>query len=403
MITTADLLRALLLTPAGLDAAGAIRWGLPALLWGPPGIAKSATVEALARRLGLPYEWLSPGHRGEGAFGVVPVPDGGRLTYPSPDWTAPLARGGLVLVDELTSAPPALQPALLGLLHDLRIGSAVLPGACRVIAAANPVDSAAAGYDLPAPMANRCVHLRWGLRLDAWTDWAASPAGLDQPDARGGTAIVFEAAAEARAERERQILEAWPNALGLATARISGYLHARPGQLLMEPKPGSPEASGAWPSPRSWDYARRCLAACQIHGLDEAARDTLLAGCVGEGVSLELGSWLDKADLPDADAVLDGAVSWRPDPARPDVAYAVLAACAAVLRQRTGKPKIKGAQGLLAVLDGVRAPDLLRVGGTAIYGDGEIRRALDRPGSAYNDFAARYQRGAEGAAGQVAP
>lgn len=367
------LLRALLLTPSGwLD--GVPRWGLTALIWGPPGAAKTATWCALAAELGLPYEWLSPGHRGEGAFGVVPVPEGKALTYPAPDWCTPLAGGGLVLVDELTCAPPAIQPALLGLLHDRRVGSAQLPGACRVVAAANPVDSAANGYDLPAAEANRCIHLEWRLEPAAWLAWARSPAGLDAKPADSPAALA--AAAARRLEAEASILARWPAAFGRATALATGYLSARPHHLLIEPPAGSPEASRAWPSPRSWCYARRCLAAVEIHNLTEIDRDTLLAGCLGEGVSLELCSWLRDADLPDVERVLDGTIPWTTNPSRPDRDYAVLAGCADALPRRSGKAKIAAAKVVLAILAATPAPDLVRLGAEPIYGDPELQRAL---------------------------
>jgi hypothetical protein len=78
----------------------------------------------------MPSELLSPGERGEGAFGVTPIPGIGQtggmvLSYPMPDWTEKFADGvGIVFVDEISSSPPSIQPYLLGLLQERRIGSA---------------------------------------------------------------------------------------------------------------------------------------------------------------------------------------------------------------------------------------------------------------------------------------
>lgn len=153
-----NLLRAALFTPISEE-----RWGLPLLLWGNPGVAKSAILRQLAREYGLPIEVLSPASRGEGAFGVTPVPDGGRMTYPRPDWTDKFeeAKRGIVFVDEINLAATHFAGALLGLLQDRVLGSYQLPPGVRVVAAANPIDLAAAsgGWDLSAPAANRVGHL----------------------------------------------------------------------------------------------------------------------------------------------------------------------------------------------------------------------------------------------------
>src|SRR5260370_41568839 len=92
-------LHILLFTP--LSSGG---WGLPVLWWGPPGVGKSAVIEELEHRYGLPVETLSPGERGEGAFGVVPVPVDGVLRYPPPDWVTRMADGGIVFLDEISVA-----------------------------------------------------------------------------------------------------------------------------------------------------------------------------------------------------------------------------------------------------------------------------------------------------------
>ena len=143
-----NILRAALFTPTGNG-----EWGLPMLAWSAPGMAKSAKIEDLAASCDLPCEVLSPGERGEGGFGVVPVPKYGAdgrtpetLSYPAPDWTERFKEGrGIVFVDELTTAPPAVQPAMLGLVLRKRIGATVLPPGVRVIAAANPPEQAEIG------------------------------------------------------------------------------------------------------------------------------------------------------------------------------------------------------------------------------------------------------------------
>ncbi len=95
-----ELLWALFFTPWSYA-----RWGAPTLFWGPPGIGKSSAFRAFSQSCGLAerLEILSAALRGEGAFGCVPVPAEGRLTYPPPDWAARLdgvrGREALALVN----------------------------------------------------------------------------------------------------------------------------------------------------------------------------------------------------------------------------------------------------------------------------------------------------------------
>jgi hypothetical protein len=80
------------------------------------------------------------------------------------------------------------------------------------------------------------------------------------------------------------------------------------------------KAGGAWPSPRSWDYASRILASA---GCDATAALPLVSGCVGEAAALEISTWLTEMDLPDPEVLLKKPSSYM-HPKRKDRAYAVL-------------------------------------------------------------------------------
>jgi hypothetical protein len=227
-----------------------------------------------------------------------------------------------VLLDELSCAPPALQAPLLGLVLDRQIGSYQLGPRVRVMGAANPPEQAAAGWDLAPPLANRFIHLQWAaLSADRWADGLASE-WREEP--RGATSIEAE---------EARVLAEWPRAWASATATIGGFLRRRPELLSKMPPAGDPAASGAWPSPRSWEAAARLYAAASIHSLSDEARDTLIAGAVGQAACIELLVWARDLDLPDPAALLDGAINWTHDPRRLDRTVAVLSACAALLSQ----------------------------------------------------------------------
>src|SRR6516162_2932417 len=150
---------------------------LPPLFWGDFGTGKSQRFAQVADKLGYDTEILRPAERGEGALGVVPVPSEDRkvLHYPLPDWAARLAasdKPALVFLDEMSSTPPALQPAIMGLALDGVIAGQRLPARVRRAGAANPTDQAAGGWDLSPALANRFIHLTWSSpSADEWTAW----------------------------------------------------------------------------------------------------------------------------------------------------------------------------------------------------------------------------------------
>ncbi len=296
-------------------------WGLPLLLWGLPGVAKTAILRQLAAEYGLPIETLSPAARGEGAFGVTPVPAGGRMTYPRPDWTDRFeeAGRGIVFVDEINLAASHYAGALLGLLSERVLGSYQFPPGVRVMAAANPPSIAAAsgGWDLSAPAANRVGHLDWeSPKVEEWVDWLFSDD--DDP-------LRIDAA-----EEEDRILHAWPDAWARARGAVAGFLGACQTHMHAMPAPGSEDTSRAWPSPRTWEYATRALASSSIYQLPEAERESLVCAFVGGGAGGEFFEWLKKASLPNSADLLDGKIEWHHIPSRLDISQAVYSSAVAV-------------------------------------------------------------------------
>ncbi len=319
------ILHAVLFTPI----SGA-RWGLPVLFWGPPGVGKSAILEDAAAAYGLHCETLSPGERGEGAFGVTPVPGEGlkSITYPAPDWTEKVRGGGVVFLDEMSCAEPALQKPMLGLLQARRIGSHQLDPLCRVIGAANPTDLATGGWDLTPAVANRLGHLDWeSPSLDEWSQWLLSGATAER---RQGSAR----------EEEARVLKAWGSAFARASGLVTGFLRRRPELLYKMPQAGDPNLSRGWPSHRSWENATRAIASATVHGLSEQDGEELLTAFVGHGAAGEFITWRHQVDLPDPEEVLDGKVKFTFDEKRLDRSLAVYSSCAAVVAPKDA-PKRK--------------------------------------------------------------
>lgn len=324
------ILHAAFFTPMGGG-----RWGLPLLAEGEPGGGKTSMGEQYAARLVVsdgstcPTKVLSPGKDGEAAFGAVPVPTkGGVIGYPRPDWTVPMDEGseenpdgfGFVILDEVTTAPPIIQAPMLSLLTGGHIGSFRLGKRVRVIGLCNPPDVAAHGHELSAPLANRFVWLKWeNPSVDQHIAYMLGTAGGSE-----------DAPIDARAE-EARVLAAWGEAFARAVGLETAFLSAQSDFKNKCPKAGSPKASRAWPSDRTWEYATRAYASALVHGLTETERDELVTGCVGAEAYEAFATFIEQADLPNVADVLDGKVSFKPHPSRLDKTAAVLNSATALV------------------------------------------------------------------------
>ena len=361
------------------------RWGLPVLLWGDPGIGKTAGVSCQARDAGLDgCEGLIGSTLDPADIGGYPVPDPSDLRFVRPLLPAfvrrleAFERGGILLIDELTTVPPLVQAALLGVALDGRIGHYKLDPRIRIIAAANPVELAVNGTPLAPPTSNRFCHLTWqNVDLDVWADIL-----------RGDHLAVAPIDA---AEREAAVLAAWPEAFESALALVHGFLSRKPELRQATPLPG--DDSPAWPSSRTWEFAVRVLASCKVHGLCEDARDLWLAGTVGGGAAVEFAAWLRDADLPDPRALLDGTATWEIVAHRPDRTSAVLASVLAVIKadKAAGDPlysdRFKAAAKVVGDAGTVHRDFASRVG-LALFGvdAGQAARAFGRDIVSFREF-----------------
>ena len=234
-------------------------------------------------------------------------------------------------------APPAVQAALLRVVLDRVVGDFVLPSTVRILAAQNAVDDAAGGYDLAAPLANRFGTLPdWaGPSCQDWCSWLL----------QAGNGNEVEVATTAEAE-EKRVLKLWPGAYAKASGIITSFLRRNSSLLHAQPASGSPEASLAWPSRRSWEMATRALAASEIHHLDESDTDRYVGAFVGPAAIRELRSWLVNVDLPDPERLLDGEIEWKHDPDRLDRTMVVCSACAALVAPQSAAKRMARAEAL---------------------------------------------------------
>ncbi|MDK0518641.1 MoxR family ATPase [Streptomyces sp. ML-6] len=344
----------------------AVAADLPVLLWGQPGIGKTAALTRLAESLDLPLTTVIASVHEPSDFSGLPVvgddPAEQGVPMAPPDWAVRLVRAGrgLLFLDELSTAPPAVQAALLRLVLERRVGALRLPSGVRIVAAANPRSSAADGWELSPPLANRFVHLQWTH------DHEVVVRGL------GGT--------WPRATLPRLDPGRLSQAVDFARRAVCGLLTARPALVHRLPS-GETHRGGAWPSPRSWDMTLRLIAFATAADSSRDALSLLVRGTVGDGPGLELLAALDRMDLPDPETLLaDPAGAELPE--RGDLRQAALDGAVAAVRNRPDKSRWDAAWALLvrALEDG--APDVVVVPATTLASlrqeDWDVPESIER-------------------------
>ena len=209
--------------------------------------------------------------------------------------------------------PPAVSAALLRVVLDKVVGELALHPDTWMVAAANPPEQAAGGWDLSMPLANRFIHLQWNADADIWCKGMIS--GFTQP-------------------RIPLLPDDWQNGIPRFRALVAAYIKAQPAKLLVVPKVES-ESGKAWPSPRSWTMVATALAACHAIGAGIDTQAELVAGCIGDGMALEFIGWVKDMDLPDPEELLKDANLIKPilKEGRGDKIHAVLTAVAAAVVQ----------------------------------------------------------------------
>jgi hypothetical protein len=295
----------------------AVAANVPVLVWGEPGAGKTASINAMVKAMGWHLETVLASLREPSDFAGLPVLSGEDVRMAPPDWARRLAgrEDAVCFFDEISTAAPSTQRALLRVIHERVVGDLTLGPEVRMVAAANPAEMAAGGWDLTPPLANRFLHL----------DWKVDPA-------------VVAAGMTGRWPNPQPLTidPQWAGNIGYYGAVVSGFLSARPEQAHQLPKNPS-EAGRGWPSPRSWESVVRVLAACDNSGISNEARLGLVAGLVGDGSAIEFARYERDLDLPNPEQLLADPSSYQ-RPERDDQVHAVIAAVtSAVHRELTAE------------------------------------------------------------------
>ncbi|MFD4356507.1 AAA family ATPase [Nocardia sp. NPDC058519] len=328
----------------------AVAADLPVLLWGEPGIGKTAALTQLAQSLDLPLTTVIASVHEPSDFSGLPIigddPATQGVPMAPPDWAVRLVRAGrgLLFLDELSTAPPAVQAALLRVVLERRVGALELPPGVRIVAAANPRSSAADGWELSPPLANRFVHLQWTHEHDVVV------RGL------GGT--------WPRATLPRLAPESLTEAVAFARRSVCTLLAARP-KLVHQMPTTETRRGGAWASPRSWEMTVRLIAFATAADASRDVLSQLIRGTVGDGPGFELLTSIDRMDLPDPEALLADPVAAEL-PTRGDLRQAVLDGVVAAVRKRPERGRWDAAWSLLVKAVETGAPDLVVVPATTL-------------------------------------
>ena len=154
----------------------------PIFLWGAPGIGKSDIVAQITQSFpnshlidirlslweptdikGIPYFDSNSGTMVWGAPAELP------------DAEMAAKYDTIVLfLDEMNSAAPSVQAAAYQLILNRKVGSYKLPDNVIIVAAGNRDADKGVTYRMPAPLANRFVHLELAVSFDDWFEWAVN-------------------------------------------------------------------------------------------------------------------------------------------------------------------------------------------------------------------------------------
>ena len=95
----------------------------------------------------------------------IPVPAENKASWYPPDFL-PTAGKGILFLDEINMAPPAVQGIAQQLILDRKVGSYQVPDGWFIWSAGNRKEDFAAVFDMPAPLANRFIHIEVKTSLD---------------------------------------------------------------------------------------------------------------------------------------------------------------------------------------------------------------------------------------------
>jgi len=221
----------------------------PIFLWGPPGIGKSDVVAEIARDMGALLIDLRLGQMDPTDIRGIPFynKELGKMDWAPPidlpdEETASQYPYVVLFMDEMNSAPPAVQSAAYQLVLNRRVGKYRLPSNVVMVAAGNRESDKGVTYRMPTPLSNRFVHSEMKVDFPSWQEWAI----------------------------KNQIHKDVVGFLTFAKQDLYDF--------------DAKSSSRAFATPRSWTFVSELLA---DEDLDIATTTDLIAGTVGEGLAVK--------------------------------------------------------------------------------------------------------------------
>lgn len=281
--------------------------GWPVLMMAGPGVGKSMWTYAFGDAMGMPVETLLLSTCDPSDVTGLPfINKDDQKSLAKPTWFRNLQEErGLLFLDELSCAAPAVQAPALRVVNELAIEDEKMHPDTMVIAAANPADIAAGGWDLAPPLANRFWHATWELNHIEWVEGFLQ--GFPSP-------------------KIPVLPKNWKSYVGEKRALIAGFIRSRNELLYKLPEVES-DQGGAWPSPRTWDMCADMLGAAESVGAGADVVAELATGSIGTGPGFEVITYIENLDLPDPEELLRHPDSFTL-PTRGDQQYAVLGSVA---------------------------------------------------------------------------
>jgi len=222
---------------------------LPAIMvWGPPGVGKSAIVKSVAESHKCKFIDLRLAQMEAIDIKGLPVPEEDGVhwkvssTYPRDQKSR-----GILFLDELSACDRTIQTAAYELILDRRLGEDYhLPEGWLIVAAGNRIEDGASAVAMSSALANRFMHVELSYDAKSWHDWAV------KNDIHGA---------------------------------VMGLLQFKP-QLLADMNEDTQNLERGFPTPRSWERASVILS--RLEGRDDAVLTPFLCGLLGNAVGLEL-------------------------------------------------------------------------------------------------------------------
>jgi hypothetical protein len=240
---------------------------LPVFIWGAPGIGKSSIVKQIASEQGLEFLDLRLSLLDPTDLKGIPFfnanTNEGVWAKPSFLPSEPDSKG-ILFLDEINTAPPAVQASAYQLILDRKVGEYALPKGWSIIAAGNRENDRGVVYKMPPPLANRFVHFEMEVDFFDWKTWAYK-AGIE--------------------------------------SSIIAYL-AYDKSMLFTFDATSNEKSFA--TPRSWEYVDSIIKS----GIEVDLILDSISGAVGREAAIGYISFKKvMKDLPDLKSILDGTLT----------------------------------------------------------------------------------------------